>query len=78
MSIIPSQTWFDLAAWAKDTQSLQAWQRSLAFSLGRLAGNGRKPSRKQAMHGEKIIKEAKSLGFRGQDVEMVADRPKEG
>jgi hypothetical protein len=65
VSAIPSQTWFDLAAWAKDTQSLQAWQRSLAFSLGRLAGNGKKPSRKQAMHGEKIIAEARALGFRG-------------
>lgn len=61
----PAQTWFDLAAWAKDTQTLQGWQRSLAFSLGRLAGAGKPPSRKQAMHGEKIILEARSLGFRG-------------
>jgi hypothetical protein len=63
---IPAQTWFDLAAWAKDTQTLQAWQRSLAFSLGRLASSAKKPSRKQAMHGEKIIEEARKLGFRGE------------
>jgi hypothetical protein len=62
---VSSQTWFDLAAWAKDTQTLQPWQRSLSFSLGRLAGAGKKPTRKQAMHGEKIIEEARSLGFRG-------------
>jgi len=62
---VPAQTWFDLAAWAKDTQTLQPWQRSLSFSLGRLAGAGKKPTRKQAMHGEKILQEARSLGFRG-------------
>lgn len=60
-----AQTWFDLAAWAKDTQTLQPWQRSLSFSLGKLAGSGKPPTRKQAMHGEKIIAEARSLGFRG-------------
>lgn len=47
------------------TQSLQPWQRSLSFSLGKLAGSGKPPSCKQAMHGEKIIGEARSLGFRG-------------
>ncbi len=65
IALVPAQTWFDLAAWAKDTQTLQAWQRSLSFSLGRLAGSGKKPSRKQAMQGQKIIEEARSLGFRG-------------
>lgn len=65
VALVSSQTWFDLAAWAKDTQTLQAWQRSLSFSLGRLAGSGKKPSRKQALQGEKIIEEARSLGFRG-------------
>ena len=59
------QTWFDLAAWAKDTQSLQPWQRSLSFSLGRAAGNGKPPTRKQAVHGEKILTEARSLGVKG-------------
>lgn len=62
---VSAQTWFDIAAWAKDTHTLQGWQRSLSFSLGRLAGAGKRPSRKQAMHGERIIEEARSLGFRG-------------
>ncbi|ESX86273.1 AIPR family protein [Mesorhizobium sp. LNJC403B00] len=65
VAAFPAQTWFDLAAWAKDTQTLQPWQRSLSFSLGKLAGSGKQPTRKQAMHGEKIIAEARSLGFRG-------------
>lgn len=65
VAAIPAQTWFDLSAWAKDTQTLEGWQRSLAFSLGRLAGGGKTPSRKQALHGEKIIEQARSLGFRG-------------
>jgi hypothetical protein len=62
---IQAETWFSLAAWAKDTQTLMPWQRSLSFSLGRLAGTGRPPSRKQATQGEKILNEARSLGFRG-------------
>src|SRR5690606_3230441 len=65
VSAVPSQTWCDLAAWAKDTQSLQPWQRSLSFSLGRVASNGKPPTRKQAVHGEKILAEARSLGFKG-------------
>lgn len=68
ISALPAQIWFDLAAWAKDTQSLQPWQRSLSFSLGKLAANGKPPSRKQATHGERIIAEARSLGFRGSGI----------
>lgn len=65
VAAVPSQTWFDLAAWAKDTQSLQPWQRSLSVSLGRLAGAGKPPTRKQALHGDRMLEEAKTLGFRG-------------
>jgi hypothetical protein len=65
VAAVTSEFWFGLAAWAKDTQSLQPWQRSLSFSLGKLARDGRAPSRKQAMHGEKIMEEARALGFRG-------------
>jgi hypothetical protein len=64
-SKIPAETWFGIAAWARDTKNLQPWERSLSFSLGRLASNGNAPSRKQADHGERILAEARSLGFRG-------------
>lgn len=60
---VSSEQWFALSSWAKETGNLQAWQRSLAFSLGKLASSGRTPSRKQASHGQKIFEEAKRLGF---------------
>jgi len=65
IAAIPAQTWFDLAAWAKDTQSLAPWQRGLSFSLGKAAGSAKPPTRKQAAQGEKILEEARGLGFRG-------------
>ena len=55
--------WLALAHWAKETNNLQPWQRSLAFSLGRLIGQGREPSRKQAVQGKRILDEAGRLGF---------------
>ena len=64
-SAVSAETWFGLSAWAKDTNNLQSWQRSLSFSLGKNAGNEKPPSRKQADHGERILAEARSLGFRG-------------
>jgi hypothetical protein len=66
---IPADTWFQIAAWAKDTQSLLPWQRGLAFSLGRLAKSEKAPSRKQASQGVRILDEARGLGFRGEAVE---------
>ena len=65
ISEVSADTWFALSAWAKDTQSLQPWQRSLSYSLGKLAQNDKRPSRKQALHGDGLITEARTLGFRG-------------
>lgn len=62
---VEGETWFALAAWAKETDSLQSWQRGLAFSLGKLANSGKTPSRKQVVHGAAIFEEAKRLGFAG-------------
>jgi hypothetical protein len=64
IAAVDSTLWMNLARWAKETDNLQPWQRSLAFSLGRLAGQGREPSRKQAVQGRKILDEADRLGFR--------------
>lgn len=66
---IKAQIWFALAAWAKDTQTLLPWQRSLSFSLGRLASSGKRPSLKQSNHGMKILDEARRLGFVGEAAE---------
>jgi len=60
---VPSEKWFELARWAKETDNLQSWQRSISFSIGKLLARGKTPSRKQAIQGAKIIKEAKSFGF---------------
>lgn len=65
VSEVPAQTWFDLASWAKETNTLKPWERSLSVSLGRLASNGKKPSIKQAKHAQRIIDETRNLGFRG-------------
>jgi hypothetical protein len=60
---VPADVWFAVASWAKSTESLQGWQRSLAYSLGGLPGRSRKPSLKQATQGRKLLFEARRLGF---------------
>lgn len=60
---VPAETWFELSKWAKQTENLQGWERSLAFSLGRNASQGKPPTRKQANHGARILSEAQRLGF---------------
>lgn len=61
---IPSDTWYRIAKWAKDTNNLQAWQRGISFSLGRIVSQGRSPSPKQAKQGDLLYKEAERLGFK--------------
>ena len=61
---VPAETWFLLAGWAKQTENLEPWQRSLAFSLGRNADSGKANSRKQAAQGAKILDEVARLGFK--------------
>jgi hypothetical protein len=63
---IPEDTWFKISSWAKETNNLQGWQRGLAYSLGKCIGSSRRPSRKQALHGLSILKEAENLGFLSQ------------
>jgi len=60
---LPASTWFKLSHWAKETDNLAPWQRSIAFSLGRLASGHKAPSFKQAQHGLKILEESERLGF---------------
>ena len=63
ISRVPSDTWFALSHWAKETNNLQGWQRGIAYDLGRRSRQGREPSRKQAVQAELILDEAKRLGF---------------
>jgi hypothetical protein len=60
----PADIWFAIAKWAKETNSLQGWQRALAFGIGRLLANGKTPSVKQATQGSRVLAEARRLGFK--------------
>lgn len=64
---VPAETWLMVSKWAKETDSLAAWQRGLAYSLGRIAKDGRHPSVKQAVQGLVLLKKARDLGFREVD-----------
>ena len=61
---VDAETWFAMSRWARETDSLQPWQRGLAYSLGRLAGRGNEPSVRQAKQGVIVLGEALALGFR--------------
>jgi len=60
---ISPEIWFSLAHWAKENGVLQPWERSLVFSMGRLASQGRQPSVKQVRQASRIYSEAAALGF---------------
>ena len=62
--LVPADEWFAISGWAKETGNLAPWQRSLAYSLGRLAAQNKEPSTKQAQQGQKILEEVRRLGFR--------------
>lgn len=55
--------WFGMARWAAKTDSLQKWERSLAFSLGRVLRSGKMPTPKQAHQGARILREATDAGY---------------
>lgn len=61
--LVPSEVWFGISHWAKETKNLLPWQRALAFSLGKIAARHAEPSPKQAKRGLEILEEAQSLGF---------------
>jgi hypothetical protein len=60
---VPADHWFELSKWAKDRGFLEGWERSLAFSIGRLAARSAPPSDKQVAQAARILSRAKELGF---------------
>lgn len=64
---VDADLWFQISKWAKETSNLQPWERSLAFSIGKLLSRSGNISYKQAKHGVNILKEAKRLGFKISD-----------
>ena len=65
---VPQTVWFSLAAWAKQTENLQAWQRALAYSLGVWASRRIQPSIRQAVQGRRLLLEATKAGFTSPDL----------
>lgn len=61
---VPAETWFEVSRWASQTESLEPWQRGLAYSLGRRANRGQTPTIKQARQGRILLDEAWRRGFR--------------
>ncbi|MBK7491723.1 MAG: hypothetical protein IPI17_06755 [Nitrosomonas sp.] len=61
---VPVDKWFQISKWAKETNNLQPWQRSHAFSIGKVASRSGSVSPKQAKHGVVILEEAQKLGFK--------------
>lgn len=64
ISSVSADVWLSISKWAKETNNLQPWQRSIAYSIGTLLGRGKKPSVKQARQADIILKEAKGKGYR--------------
>jgi len=60
---VPADHWFQLAKWAKERGFLEGWERSLAFSMGKLAARNTPPSDKQVVQGARILSRALELGF---------------
>ena len=57
--------WKSMAAWAKDTENFQGWQRKFMFSIGmQLDSSSFIPSQKQANLAQSIHAEAESIGFK--------------
>ncbi len=57
--------WKSMAAWAKDTNNFQGWQRKFMFNIGsQLDSSSFVPSQKQAVRAQLTYEEAESLGFK--------------
>lgn len=70
---VPADIWFQISKWSKETNNLQPWQRSLAFSIGRLVSTSGNVSIKQAKHGAVILEEVQRLGFKEQKTAGIDD-----
>lgn len=69
VTAVPADIWFQISKWSKETDNLQPWQRSLAFSLGKIVSRSGNVSIKQAKHGAAILEEVQRLGFQGTQID---------
>ena len=70
VSQIPGNVWYNISHWGKVTDSLKKWETGISFSLGKLSSRGQKPSKKQAIQGERIYKKAMRLGYNPKDADI--------
>lgn len=61
---VSADSWFAISRWARETRNLEAWQRSLAYSIGRVQARGGEVSVRQARQGAQILDAAVLLGFK--------------
>jgi hypothetical protein len=66
---VPHAVWYAISKWAKESDELKPWQRSLSFSIGRLRELGKPPSSKQAVQGRKLLLEAVDAGYSHPDLD---------
>ncbi len=60
---VEPEIWFQISHWAKESQKLNPFQRSLAYSMGRLRAAGKEPSIKQAKWALVLHQDAYNSGF---------------
>lgn len=63
VTLVPPAVWFAVSGWAKQTSSLQQYQRKFAYDYGKWASQFRPFSVKQARQGRKLLLEAARVGF---------------
>jgi len=63
VAAIGGDGWTALANWARETGSLEAWQRKLSSDIARRLLSGRPPTAKQSQWASPILDEATELGF---------------
>jgi hypothetical protein len=64
MVALGGETWWAVSKWAKETNTLQGWQRKMAYDFGSTIKRKNTLSMKQAIQAEKIMIEATRLGFK--------------
>jgi hypothetical protein len=72
VTLVPSAVWFEIASWAKRTDNLESWERSMAFNIGKKVAINKPPSVKLAKHGPKIIEKSWAAGFRHEQLDASA------
>jgi hypothetical protein len=58
-----AELWLSLAKWGRETRKLEGWQNTVASGIARAINSRKRPSAKQAAHGDNTLAEARKKGF---------------